>query len=353
VGELGIGVFDKGGTGRIPPSAAIRVHRRVRNVSHHVGDVLDAERIAAGAYAAGEGPRRDVLVVVRDAVEAPDAEWFLARAERDGARLVVDLDDDLVTPSARERLVRQGYDGQRLDALVEVISRADQVLVSTAPLATLVQPLTKHPVEVVPNELDPLLWTVDIPAEPDASDPTVTRLLYFGSRTHAGDLALVEGLPGALSERLGRAVVVETVGVVEKGTALPDGFVAVDPPRPHYAGFVRWLRGQGSRWRAGLAPLADEPFNAMKSDLKLLEYAGLGLPAVASPVGPYRDAPPALARHAQGVDSWVEQVATCLAEPAAVSAARETLVKDRTMSRETLQRWVRLVSGQPWSRLSR
>ena len=346
MGQLGIGVFDKGGTGRVPPSAAIRVHRRVRNVSHRFGDVLDAERLAASAYAAGEGPRRDVLVVVRDAVDSPDAERFLARAEREGARLVVDLDDDLVTPVAGDRLVRQGYDGQRLHTLGEVISQADQVLVSTEPLAELVQPLAKHPVAVVPNELDPLLWAADIPAERNTSNPGVMRLLYFGSRTHAGDLALIEGLPAALSERLGRPVLVETVGVVDRGAGLPDGFVALNPPRPHYAGFVRWLRSQAHRWRAGLAPLADEPFNAMKSDLKLLEYAGLGLPAVASPVGPYRNASPALARHAQDLDNWVEQVGTCLAETG-TSSAREALVRERTMTRQTLQRWVRLVTGQP------
>ena len=216
---------------------------------------------------------------------------------------------------------------------------------STDPLAELVQPLTKHLVAVVPNELDPLLWCDDVPADPTGSDEGVTRLLYFGSRTHAGDLALVEELPAALSYRRDRPVVIETVGVVDRGTALPDGFVAVDPPRPNYAGFVRWLRSQGRRWHAGLAPLADEPFNAMKSDLKLLEYAGLGLPAVASPVGPYRNAAPALARHAQGIDSWVEQVETCLAETG-FSSAREALVRDRTMTPETLQRWVRLVTGQ-------
>jgi hypothetical protein len=198
----------------------------------------------------------------------------------------------------------------------------------------------------VPNELDPLLWTADVPADPEPYDPSISRLLYFGSRTHAADLAQIEGLPAALSQRLGRPFVVETVGVVDRGTALPDGFVPLEPPRANYAGFVRWLRSQGRRWCAGLAPLADEPFNAMKSDLKLLEYAALGLPAVASPVGPYRDAPTALARHAANLDGWVDEVATCLGETVSAPAG-EAVVKERTMSPKSLLRWTRLVSGQP------
>ncbi|MDO8209891.1 hypothetical protein [Conexibacter sp. CPCC 206217] len=37
----------------------------------------------------------------------------------------------------------------------------------------------------------------------------------------------------------------------------------------------------------GLAPLIDIPFNLARSNLKLKEYAGLGIPWLASPIGPY------------------------------------------------------------------
>jgi glycosyltransferase involved in cell wall biosynthesis len=39
----------------------------------------------------------------------------------------------------------------------------------------------------------------------------------------------------------------------------------------------------------GLAPLADTPFNAARSNVKLKEYAALGIPWLASPVGPYTE----------------------------------------------------------------
>jgi hypothetical protein len=101
-----------------------------------------------------------------------------------------------------------------------------------------------------------------------------------------------------------------------------------------------------------LAPLADEPFNAMKSDLKLLEYAALDLPVVASAVGPYRDAARALALHADGLEMWVNAVSDCLKQ-APRDEARAAEVAARTMSRRSLDRWLALVVGQPWRSPSR
>jgi glycosyltransferase involved in cell wall biosynthesis len=37
----------------------------------------------------------------------------------------------------------------------------------------------------------------------------------------------------------------------------------------------------------GIAPLADIPFNAARSNVKVKEYAALGIPWLASPLGPY------------------------------------------------------------------
>jgi glycosyltransferase involved in cell wall biosynthesis len=39
----------------------------------------------------------------------------------------------------------------------------------------------------------------------------------------------------------------------------------------------------------GIAPLLDTPFTRSKSPIKAIEYNALGIPVVASNVGPYRD----------------------------------------------------------------
>ena len=55
-----------------------------------------------------------------------------------------------------------------------------------------------------------------------------------------------------------------------------------------YPRFVRWLR-RLPRHDLGLAPLVANPFNAAKSDVKLLDYAALGLPALCSPGPAYQE----------------------------------------------------------------
>jgi hypothetical protein len=337
--QVSIGIFDKRGTGSVPPSAAIRIYRRARNST---ASWLSFERRDAAAYAAGRADRLDVLLVVRDAFSSTEAPPAMSRASADGSRLVVDLDDDLFTDHAVHRLISQGYSRERLAALKDVVGRADQVTVSTPYLADLVRSRTGAEATVVPNELDPRLWCSDEPEEMDAVDPDEVRILYMGSKTHAGDLALLERLPAALEARLNRSVTLELVGVTPEDP--PAGTRRLVPDKPNYAGFVRWLRRRQSRWHAAVAPLADTEFNAAKSDLKLLEYAALGLGTVASPTGPYAGAPDVLARLAVKPDEWVDEVAFQVAAGPA-EEARRWVLRNRTMNTRSLAGWERTLVG--------
>lgn len=334
-----VGILDKGGLGRTPPSASIRVHRRVRNSG---SGSLAFERLDASDYAAGGSRRVDTLLVVRDAVPADQAPDLLARVEDQGSRLVVDLDDDLLSDAARVRLVEQGYQRKQLEALGLVVAGADEVLVSTDRVHALVADIATAGVTVVPNELDPLLWFAPRPSEPDMDvAPDEVRLLYMGSKTHQGDLDLLAGLPERLAAHLGRPVVIEVVGVT--ASDLPPGTRRLVPLKTHYPGFVGWLRRNSRRWAVGLAPLADETFNLAKSDLKLLEYAALGLPVVASPVGPYAmDGAPPLAVSAGTPEEWVEAVALAVAGG---DVALEVVRRQRTMTPASIGAWQRRVTG--------
>ena len=53
-----------------------------------------------------------------------------------------------------------------------------------------------------------------------------------------------------------------------------------------YPAFVRWMARE-LKWDLAVAPLCDDVFTRAKSDIKALDYAGLGVPAVYSNVGPY------------------------------------------------------------------
>ena len=341
-----VGILDKGGAGSVPPSAAVRVHRRVRNSPP--GDVRFT-RLDPAAYLAGGAEPLEVLLVVRDAVPADLLGDVLRRTDREGSRLVVDVDDDLVSPQAVSRLAAQGYDPDRLRAFRTLLARADQVTVSTVHLAEVLRAHTEvRTAVVVPNELDPRLWAGEDRGAPalEVSPVDEVRLLYMGSKTHRDDLELVRDVPRDLGRRLGCAVMLEVVGIT--GDPLPDGTRRLVPDRTNYAGFARWLRRNRGRWQAAVAPLVDTGFNLSKSDLKLLEYAALELGTVASPVGPYAGADPVLGRTADGTSAWVdslEQVVDERRRNGPAVAAASWVAEHRTMTDRSLARWRRTVLG--------
>ncbi len=58
----------------------------------------------------------------------------------------------------------------------------------------------------------------------------------------------------------------------------------------------------------GLAPLADLPFNEGRSTIKLKEYAAMGVPWLASPVGPYVGMGEEQGGRLVGDDEWYQQI---------------------------------------------
>lgn len=348
VHPLRIGILDKGAARAIPPSAYVRVYRRARNLEFD--GRAQFERLHAHDYAVrNQFAPLDVLVVVRDAV-APDLlQRVLRRARADGTRVVVDLDDDLITPSAMDRLVKQGYESARLAALRVMITEADATVASTAVLASRLGDLGVD-ATVVPNALDPRLWACDVEQVEPPGRQDELRLLYMGSPTHSEDLALLDGVMERVSESLGRRVVLELVGITKQaGTA---GTRRLQPSRTDYVGFVAWLRERAARWCAAVAPLDQTPFNEAKSDLKLLEYSLLGLPIIASEVGPYADphSVPAV-RVANSTDAWAQAVLDVLTNPEQArelaGRAEKWTLSHRMMSDAGNAAWLDVVTGKP------
>lgn len=284
------------------------------------------------------------ILVQRDSVPIEHVAELISVARTRGTRLVVELDDDLVSPRAAQRLVDQGYSPERLERLLSLCAAADHIVVSTEPLRQRVQSITASPVSVFQNRLDPGVWHA--PVEPARTERSCTRLLYFGTATHSGDLDLISDLPSALARTLGREVRIDVVGVTDD--ALPEGFDRLVPDATDYCGFVTWLRRNRLRWSAGLAPLAADDLNQSKSDLKLLEYAALGLPAVASAVGPYQDASSLATLVTGGPEAWHRALTSVLTGPEAeeqVARARAYVDQSRTLNRAAVREWADLTLG--------
>jgi glycosyltransferase involved in cell wall biosynthesis len=228
----------------------------------------------------------DIIVTQRYAVaDAATADRLAAHAKRVGARLLFDLDDDLLLVPASHpdatQLRPQAKGVRRMLAL------ADAVWVSTQGLADRLSAIRPDAV-VVENQLDERIWCgADAPS--GAWDDPV-RILCMGTATHDRDFALIEPVLARLKADYGEQVVIDVLGVT-RARKLAPGLNRIGPSRHaarSYPGFVNWLSGVVPRWHIGLAPLLDTPFNRCKSPIKALDYAAIGLATLASDTPAYR-----------------------------------------------------------------
>lgn len=268
--------------GHSPGSAHVRslarfahpeVCRRLRSRRNRLG-VADGDRL---------GPV-DVMWIQRNAVAPDDVDLLLARRDERGARLVVDLDDDLVHT---EQLPTHMAD--YVPVMQRLVAEADVVTASTPALATVLGPFCRR-VVVLPNLLDEGMWFpgghaagLRAPRPDGALD-----VLYMGTTTHRADLEFLREAFRRFADAHDGTVTLHVIG----GTPDDDEwFTRIDVPARmrRYPRFVPWLRGMSDRFDVAVAPLLDTPFNASKSDLKFLEYSGMGLPSVLSRVPAYAE----------------------------------------------------------------
>ena len=250
----------------------------------HIRLLLPLDRLASVRLVAPAGPwpapAGGTIVTQRHAVtDLATAAALIAHCRAHRLRLIYDLDDDL------QAIPRTHPDAARLTKLAPVVARllaaADTVTVSTPALARRIARARPDAV-VVPNALDERLWGAP---RPRRGGPV--RILYMGTTTHDADFALVAPALTQLHDAFGADIAFDLIGVT--AIDLPAWVHRVSPPASaaSYPGFVHWITGQEG-WDIGIAPLAPGRFNDVKSPLKALDYAALGLATVASDAVPYR-----------------------------------------------------------------
>jgi processive 1,2-diacylglycerol beta-glucosyltransferase len=240
-----------------------------------------------------EGFAPDVVIVERLPHAPP--ERALAEAERlvrdlavRGIPYVYTTDDNLLDLN-RDR-PWESAPGEEARAAVRLLARrAAGVVVSTEALRERMEKLNST-VVTIPNYLDERLFGPAAGPQP-ANDPLVIG--YMGTRTHDGDLRMIlRPLRDLLGGARGR-LRLELVGVADDASvaAYFEGLPAsrLSPGvEETYPAFPGWMR-RTLRWDFAMAPLVDDAFARCKSDLKYLDYAALGIPAVFSDVRPYRE----------------------------------------------------------------
>ena len=220
------------------------------------------------------------------------AEALVAGIREMGAKLIYTLDDNLLDLHRCQPWHEFSTDLKR-NIVRFFLRQADGVIVSTEALKQRLRRLNPS-ICVVPNALDERLFlngdACPAPAEKAAGEPLIIG--YMGTHSHLDDLMMVlEPLRALLREYQGR-VKFELVGIsadiriMECFDFLPFNVLNTDG-KHFYPDFVPWAK-QHLRWDMAIAPLVDNVFSHGKSDIKFLDYALLGIPAIYSNVEAYR-----------------------------------------------------------------
>ncbi|NSL24027.1 glycosyltransferase [Agrobacterium tumefaciens] len=283
--KIGVVCPGNGNLAQASASTYIRIWERTRNsIDRDVTYIrMTPECLLANASTGGV----DGAIIQRTAIPRTMVDELLNAFDRNGIRYMVDLDDDLFdVPEAKDP---QGTYAAYAPSLGRLLSKAKLVTVSTAPLRKSVNSYNRN-VVVIPNSLSGRLWrTPPIPRLPDGA----IRALYMGTPTHHDDLMMImAALEATAASHPDFRLTI--IGGTKENILHPErlpwlSHIVVPPDRKEYDVFVPWLRQQAGRCDFAIAPLQDIKFNDGKSPLKVLDYAALGLPILASDVSVYEE----------------------------------------------------------------
>ena len=210
-------------------------------------------------------------------VPAP-AEYIFARRLRErGVKIVWDLDDDFFTIPDWSP-VKELFGPVPLNYLDSAIEMADAITVSTGRLReATTERWPGMPVHVLENLVD-IRTYINVKSNSD-----LTRILWTGSKTHAGDIDPLYAVADFVGKTPGYLLIVYG--------ELPDRLVnrknVIQVPwgaKRNYESIISLIAPD-----VALLPLIDCPFNRCKSAIKFYECATAGAMCIASNVPPFSD----------------------------------------------------------------
>ncbi|ADB51716.1 glycosyltransferase [Conexibacter woesei] len=223
------------------------------------------------------GPLLDVDVVHIFRLSHQPARRLARRLQEAGVAVVWDNDFDMTTAPGDHPVGRalRGMAGQRAVADANAMLRiADVVTAPTEELAARHRSAGAADARVFENWLPPTF------TRPRTLPPRGLTIGWAGMGEHEWDFAQL-GLRDVLARVLERHLHVRMLGI--------GADVGLTSPRYEHLPWQAYddLPGLLARCDVLIAPLADVSFNQTRSNVKLKEYAALGVPWLASPVGDY------------------------------------------------------------------
>ncbi len=249
-------------------------------------------RLTSALWITGDIERFDVVMMNRDLLPAVRTDWLEPWLARRNPRLIFDFDDAI-------------FVGPRAAKLGKILPCFAWVTAGNAYLAEFARPLNPR-LSIWPTVVDTGRYR---PAPQRLPGPP--RIGWSGSSsTLRYCLPLLEGVITRLAQEAEFEFVV----------------IAETPPRLSWHGvklrYLPWTPETEvsglQQLDVGLMPLEDKPFERGKCGLKAIQYGGVGVPALVSPVGVNREivVHGETGFHCADEAEWLENLRRLLADPA-------------------------------------
>jgi len=228
----------------------------------------------------------DCIIVQRDILEMQFAKFLVRKCRELDIKLIYELDDDLL--GIDETHHEYETYSSKAHIIKYLVENADIVTVSTTNLKEKLDDMAD--VRLISNALDERLWCTK--NHHPMNEDNVIKIGYMGSFTHGKDLDIIKNVIKNLKIKFAENdinLIFEIIGGINKDET--DNWfhqIQIPPTNYNYPLFVEWLKNT-INWDMAIAPLIDAPINQSKSEIKYLEYTGLGLSAVYSDMGPYHE----------------------------------------------------------------
>lgn len=242
---------------------------------HELRGAVQDDRLVDVAF-----PRDADVIVLQRVTHRHLVDAVRLLRERYGVAVVIDVDDDLsnIHPSNPAFTAMHPRHGTMPDhSWRHTLAACDNATLVQVSTPALLRRYARHGRGVVVRNHVPRSY-LDVP-----HDPALATVGWGGAiHSHPDDLQVMGPLAARL-EREGTSF--QLVGPLQNAREVLG--LAADPPATGAVDMAGWAGALAAHLGVGVAPLADTVFNHAKSWLKMLEYAAVGIPCVASPRSEY------------------------------------------------------------------
>jgi len=248
-----------------------------------------------------QGAKWADIIFMNTAKDARMLVTIMALRDWQRKKLVIDVDDNLINLDPDHPSYKAYTDPQKNPSLFaqKSLMYADMVVVSTEYLKGFYGDLNKN-IYVNPNSIDFKIW------KHKKKKHKKLRIGWAGAAGHKENLEMVAKPLQKIKKKY------KNVDIVTFGE-IPRGFKS--DWHKKWVPFAKYSKTYANLgFDIIIAPLRDSRYNRAKSNLRLIEAGALKIPAVASPVEPYKNFP---CLYAKEEEDWFNQL--------------EKLIKDRTL----------------------